>query len=290
MLKIAYLIQVHKNYEQICLLINHLIDNYTDVYVHVDKKQDELYIKLQNKYSTDERVNIIENREVVNWSGFSQVKATLNLMDSASKKEYDYISLISGQCFPLKSNDYIRGILSENKGKEFIEFKDITNDKKSRFRLKSYNFFRENRFIRTLPMRILDNIIRRILKVFRVDRKIFENMNLYHGSSWFTITFDCMNFIIDYTNYNENFVQDFKYVLAPDEHFFQMIVLNSKYKHKVVNNNLRYIDWKGCKNSPNTLSMKDEKFLLDTESIIARKFDMELDKEIIYKIIEFRKS
>lgn len=289
-MKIAYLIQAHKNYKQICMLVDNLIDEYTDVYIHIDKKQDKLYEQLLEKYLNDNNIYIIENREVVNWSGFSQVKATLNLMNEASQKNYNYISLISGQCFPIKSNDYIRQFLNQNKGKEFIEYQDITNDKNNRFRLKCYNFFRENKYIRTLPMRILDNIIRRFIQKPFVNRKNFIGMNLYHGSSWFTITFECMKFIIEYIEDNPVFMEDFKYTLAPDEHFFQMIILNSKYKENVVNNNLRYIDWTNCKNSPNTLTIKYKNDFLKEDYIIARKFDIEIDEEIVDIVINHRKS
>ncbi|NGY93813.1 beta-1,6-N-acetylglucosaminyltransferase [Bacillus megaterium] len=35
----------------------------------------------------------------------------------------------------------------------------------------------------------------------------------------------------------------FKYVLIPDEIFFQTILLNSKFKDEIINDNLTYINW-----------------------------------------------
>ena len=67
-------------------------------------------------------VYIVEDRVSVNWSGFSVVEATLKLMNMVrdTNKKYDYISLISGQDYPIKSNEYIETYFTENQGKEFI--------------------------------------------------------------------------------------------------------------------------------------------------------------------------
>ena len=44
--RIAYLVMCHKNGRQVMTLINSLVSEYADVYVHVDKKNDELYLSL----------------------------------------------------------------------------------------------------------------------------------------------------------------------------------------------------------------------------------------------------
>ena len=97
---------VHKNFNQIKLLTDQLADELTHVYIHVDKKNEELFNDLKNEYVNSENVSIIDKRIKVNWSGFSQVQATLNLMESALENnnfKFEYISLISGQDFPIKS-------------------------------------------------------------------------------------------------------------------------------------------------------------------------------------------
>lgn len=173
-MKIAYLMLVHKNFNQIKLLTDQLADELTHVYIHVDKKNEELFNDLKNEYVNSENVSIIDKRIKVNWSGFSQVQATLNLMESALENnnfKFEYISLISGQDFPIKSNDYIRKFLSDNNGNEFIQYRNINNDKKFLFRLKIYNFFRENPNARKTYIKIVDNILRRLQKLI-IKRKI----------------------------------------------------------------------------------------------------------------------
>jgi len=98
-MKIAYMIQAHKNFEQIKFLVESLLYKQNGIFIHIDKKNDKLYRKLKDYYINNDNVNIIDNRVSVNWSGFSQVEATINLMEEIDKidKTYDYISFISGQ-------------------------------------------------------------------------------------------------------------------------------------------------------------------------------------------------
>ncbi len=291
-MKIAYLMLVHKNFNQIKLLTDQLADELTHVYIHVDKKNEELFNELKNEYVNNENVSIIDKRIKVNWSGFSQVQATLNLMESALENnnfKFEYISLISGQDFPIKSNDYIRKFLSDNNGNQFIQYRDINNDKKFLFRLKIYNFFRENPNARKAYIKIVDNILRRLQKLV-IKRKNLEGFNLYTGSQWFTLSRECVEYIFKYLEENNKYLLDFKYTFCPDEEFFQILILNSKFKEKVINDNLRYIDWDGCYSSPKTLGVDDIEKMKSSNKHLARKIDMDFDSKIISELRSYIES
>lgn len=282
-MRLAYIISVHKGFEQICLLIDQITDDSIDVYIHVDKNSEKLYCQLQSFYCQRNNVILIEDRVHVNWSGLSQVEATLNLLKAVrdSNEVYDYISFISGQCYPLKSNQYIKEYLEQNTGKEFIEYSRLSE--RDLFRIRCYNFFREYKYIRTLWMRILDNVLRRLQKPF-IRRKNLEGLHLYHGSSWWTITYECAIFILEYLRENPKYFTDFKYTLCPDEHFFQILIMNSEYSNKVVNDNLRYINWKGRANSPEIIKSDDFSQLKASQKLYARKFDINIDENILNRI------
>ncbi|MBD3807596.1 MAG: hypothetical protein IE880_02635, partial [Epsilonproteobacteria bacterium] len=80
-MKIAYLIQAHKNFQQLETLISCLSQSDDHAcFVHIDRKNELLYLQLSEKYFLSPKVHIIEDRVIVNWSGFSQVEATLLLM------------------------------------------------------------------------------------------------------------------------------------------------------------------------------------------------------------------
>jgi len=283
-MKLAYIIQTHRGEKQLISLINRLSDKDTDIFFHIDKKNEPLYLNLYKKYLNNTNVYFVKDRESVNWSAYSMVRATLKLMNMVKDtgRKYDYISFISGQDYPIKSNDYIRAFLTKNQGKEFMEFRDI---KGYFWRLKCYSFFRENPKNRKFYMRVLDNIIRYPQKLL-VRRNNFKNMNLYSGSAWTTLTYDCLLYILKYLEHNPQFEDQFKYTSCSDEHFFQMIVINSSFKERVVNNNLRYTDWSGGGSSPKTLTSEDYDKLVDSDKLYARKFNIDQDENIIKMLNE----
>jgi len=85
---------------------------------------------------------------------------------------------------------------------------------------------------------------------------------------------------------NPQFKKQFEYTSCSDEHFFQMIVMNSHFKNDVINNNLRYTDWSGGGSSPKTLTIKDYDNLIKSDRLYARKFNLDEDENIIKMLKE----
>ena len=287
-MRFAYMIQAHKNCRQIIRLIDSLADADTDFYIHIDKKYDDLFEELSEAVAGRKNISLIKNRISVNWSSFSQVEATLKLLESVieSAREYNYISLISGQDYPIKSNAEIKEYLRAYNGKEFIEAFGIDGYE---WRLNTYNFFSEYRGNRNMHIRIIDKILRVIQKGF-VNRKNFKDFNLYKGSNWFTITYDCAEYIHGFISQNREFTNKFKYTACSDEHFFQIIIMNSKYSYNVADENLRYIKWIKGSSNPEIMTMDCLEDILESRMLLARKFDFDRDIDIINKIDEIREQ
>jgi hypothetical protein len=49
----------------------------------------------------------------------------------------------------------------------------------------------------------------------------------------------------------------------------------------LINNNLRYIDWSENQSSPKTITVKDKEKLMESNAFFARKFDMNIDADIL---------
>lgn len=81
MMKVAFLMQCHKNPEQINLLLDALNHPMADVFVHVDKKSQEI----KDKITQREGVYILPEQQCVDvqWAQYSQVEATLQLLSAA---------------------------------------------------------------------------------------------------------------------------------------------------------------------------------------------------------------
>ncbi|MFC3559911.1 beta-1,6-N-acetylglucosaminyltransferase [Pedobacter jamesrossensis] len=60
--------------------------------------------------------------------------------------------------------------------------------------------------------------------------------------------------------------------------------MNSDFKNKTNNNNLRYIDWSEGNAHPKMLKIEDYSNLKSSTMHFARKFDTEIDEVILDKI------
>lgn len=277
----AFIISVHKDFEQLKLLLKSL--EFGDVYIHVDKKADFLYQQLQTAYETNSHVYILKQRISVNWSGFSQVEATLTLMQAVKESNitYDYIHFISGQDLLLMDHSALdKFIMQAGYGKQFIDYEDIGMYV---WRIKKYSLFRENPKNRTFLYRGVDIMIRLLQTPF-IHRKNLKGYDLYKGSSWFSITKGCLVYILEIVE-KSKYRKQFQYTACPDEHFFQILILNSDYKEKVCNHNYRYIKFEALKNSPLVLTKDNKKDFMNGKFLFARKFDIHVDRGVIEEII-----
>ncbi|TVX79122.1 beta-1,6-N-acetylglucosaminyltransferase [Peribacillus simplex] len=278
-LKMAYAIQCHTNSEQVNRLIESLDDENIDFFIHVDQKSDIL-----KNITVKDNVFILRKRIDVQWGGFSQVEATLELLKAIKCKdeEYAYVHLISGQDFPIKSKDDIQQFFRETGGSQFIEYVDFPSNFLNRVEVYYPKFF----FGRGGKIKkIIRGVYNRgVMKTF-FKRRTNYLPTLYYGSSWFSITSDCVDYILNFIDKNNEFYNFFKNSFCSDEMFFQTIILNSRFKEKVVNDNLRYIDWykKGLA-SPKTLLLEDYSKLINTNKLFARKFDSRIDSQIILRL------
>lgn len=80
-MKIAFLMQCHKNPEQINLLLKALKHPQVDVYVHVDAKSENIREDIEKS----DGVYLLPKKDCIDvqWAQFSQVQATLNLLNAA---------------------------------------------------------------------------------------------------------------------------------------------------------------------------------------------------------------
>ncbi len=275
-MKHAFLIQVHRDLEQIKVLADDLVGvSQCDVYLHVDAKQQMLHQQLAKHYGNNPRITLIDPRESVYWGGFSQVKATLKLLENAVKHNYDYFSLISGQDYPIRSIEQFNAFLATNHGSEFIEARQRNNTWRVKLTHNRVNQpkFRKYRYYRYYAL---------LLSLINYRPKQYINQyKIYFGSSWFTLSQNAVNHIIDFVSHNPGFVQDFETSTCGDEHFFQTILMNSQFKSKIANDNLRFIKFKLRSNSPEILSTKDLEEMLKSDKFFARKFDWQTEGKTI---------
>lgn len=288
MSKTAILIQCHKNPEQVNLLLKALQHSDIDIYVHVDKKSD-----IGSQLKTSPQIHILPDkyRVDVQWATFSQVRASLNLMRYASHHgKYEHYWICSGQDYPIKPIDEIVKYLHKWQDKNFVQLWTSKNNggKENNYDKRAAIYFPEfvlgNETARRIAKRALVELsggYNRTLPFFR--RKTPDNVKFYFGSSWFCFSGEMEQWMEKYLKAHPEYIHFYKNVNCPDESFFQTLLMNSPFKN-TREDYLHYVDWPVGKNNPKILSIEDAEALKSSNKLMARKFDIGLDKDIVSEV------
>jgi hypothetical protein len=243
------------------------------IYIHVDLK---INISIFEGYQNLPNVIFIKNRVNVNWGAYSMVQCVVNSFKEILPhfNSSQYISLISGQDYPLMSNEAMNLFLSKNQGKIFMEFYSIYSDweeaipRLEKFHLTNYAFPGNS---------MIESIMNRVL-----PKRVPPKDLIYVGKSqWFTITIEHVAYILDYLETHPHIKRFFSFTWGSDEIIFQSILYTSKYKEHMINNNLRFIDWSLGGASPKILTVKDVDHFSKSGKFFARKFDENIDSKVL---------
>ena len=272
-MKIAHLILAHKDPGLVERLVKKLQHNDADIYILLDAKADInefIYIEnIANTYFVDRRIK-------TEWGNYSIIESTLNGFEYIlnSRKNYTHINLLSGQDYPLKPIEEIHRFLYENSDKTFMRLLSINDNEweQGKERLAKYSFG-DYRFILKYKLQYLAN-------TFLPQRKVPLNLRPYGGSQWLTITPQCALYTINYLKNNPYLKRFFRQTWAIDEIFFQTILINSPLRDKLVNDNLRFIEQVG-NTRPTIFTINDIERLSTSGKFFARKFDNEIDTQIL---------
>ena len=287
-MKIAYLLLVHTNPNQINTLIRALDNGKNHFFIHVDQKSD-----ISSRIEESSKTHLLENRISVKWGDFTLVEATIELCRAAlnSEEEFDYMVLLSGQDFPLKSNKEIEAFLEQNKGKSFFKVRKLPFEEwghhsggMDRVRVFFPKWMIDRRY-RTWYLRTLWI---KFSKSLRMLRKADFFPEYYGVSQWFCATSDAIRYMVNYLDDNPRIMKFFRNTFIPDEILLNTIVMNSPFADQVVPNDLRHLVWTNTDENPLVFREKDFDDLMAREALYARKFDERVDTKIMDLIAEER--
>lgn len=264
----AYLILAHKNPNQLKRLVDALATSNTVFLIHVDAKISIMpFVRCFDNYKPG-LVFFCSERKLVKWGMYGMVEATVSLIHFSVKLglNAEYYHLLSGQDYPLIGNREILDFFQKNKGKNFINYFSLPDNRwQDSFERVNYKWFLNDEGSRNYTN--LD-----YYQKCKSLNYIPDGYSLYGGSQWWSLTKDAILYIYNLYS-NKNLIFDFfRYTLVPDEMLFQTILLNSDFRRSVINNNLRFIKWTKGQVSPNVLEWYDGEELNGANLLFARKF------------------
>ena len=83
MIRSAFLIVAHNNFEMLKFLIKSLDSEGHDIYIHIDKKCGDIDYSQFESITKFSHVKCLRDRINVFWGGVSQIQSTLNTLETA---------------------------------------------------------------------------------------------------------------------------------------------------------------------------------------------------------------
>lgn len=263
-----------------------VLSNQFEVYIHFDTK---CVLTLEDKKKFSEANLNVYSIEDVKWGSWSIVKATIYLMEQAlNNKNIEYVHLISGQDWPVKSVKEIYDFYC-GKNEIFLSCHPAKNIKKTGESIENWQKFYFNYDVINRKS-LLGKIYHRVSfwgqYILCIDKLKHLNLNigLYHGSQWADLPRDAVEFLLKEINDNRKFQKLFSTGFCSDEFWMQTILYNKEcYRSRIVVNNHRYIKWTYKHgSSPAILDEEEYSDICESDCHFARK----LTREYSYKLIK----
>ncbi|MCY1672622.1 glycosyl transferase [Novosphingobium sp. SL115] len=266
---IAYFLLVHRYPKQFKRLFKAIYAPGNQYVVHVDKRSGAaLADDIADFLAPYKGVEILEPKDAL-WGGYSLVDAELRGMARLLEMDDQWTHFInlSGQDFPLKSQNYIRQFFAANPGKQFIRTLDQRKERPETLNRVSHVFVEQHGRMTATG----------------ISRPYLSKGTPFIGTQWKAVTRSFCEFVCHDTRV-ERFKAFYRNSFIADEAFFQTVLMNIGNHGIVINDDLRMIDWVPdgtIKLRPRNFEENDIFQLKISRDLFARKFDAEIDSQIL---------
>ena len=303
-----YLILAHKNPLQLSRMIERLDDGASKFFIHLDAKTpiESFAACLEGGH-----IRFIEPRERCVWGDFSIVRATIHLMEAASKEQGVFI-LMSGQDYPIQSQGYINAFLESNKGFDFIEIEPLEEKWKPKMvkdKLEHYHILHSEerghsncyapfrhcsvfQKVRTLMHLLKGRLSRKNFRLLcSLPKRVAPFERQYAGSQFWAFSERTFYAVLHYIREHKATLEEYyKYTSSPDEIYFHSVLMDLVAKDSTIKlkEQITYVNY-FRKN--NVFITEDfDKLTSAKGKLFARKFDTDIDIEILNKLDSYQEN
>ncbi|VXD15218.1 Core-2/I-Branching enzyme [Planktothrix serta PCC 8927] len=257
--------------------------NYPTIVCHHDFSKCDLSVD-----KLPQNISFVRPHIETSWGDFSIVEATIQaiklMYESANSP--DWFILLSGSDYPIKTAKEILSDLTSSQYDAHIHHEEIIykvykqNVKMSLIwqllayqRYCSYELF-SIPFLNPLKIRLEHPLLTKPFLPFS------EKLRCFAGSQWFSANQRAADYIIKFHHQKNALTSHYRRRMFTDESYFQTILANAPHL-KLKNDDYRYVDWSTQGAHPKTMEMEDLPNLLSSSCHFARKFDIDVDSNIL---------
>ena len=288
-MKHAFLVLVHSEPEQLLRLVNALVAENHCIYIHVDKKAKSVLESPElSQLSNTPNVKAISLYKV-NWGGQNMILATLQLMELALKDSVDWIHIISGQDFPIRTNGQFDSFFEQTKSKAYFSFDPdfkfamYEEQRMSCYCLNDIIDARNKNLLQEIIIKT-SNFLQRELRKYGVHLRKPLGVKVYKGARWFSTHCDVVAYFIDYCKEHPEYVRRFRFTSCCDEIFFHTLLMQSPFCDFLIKDDLRFVKWKDGASSPEWLTDADYEMIVASGDLFCRKVNLQKSSELIEKL------
>ena len=303
-----YLILAHKNPLQLSRMIERLDDGASKFFIHLDAKTpiEPFAACLEGAH-----IRFIDKRERCVWGDFSIVRATIRLMEAASEEQGIFI-LMSGQDYPIQSQGYINDFLERNKEFDFIEIEPLEEKWKPKMvkdKLEHYHILHSEerghsncyapfshcsvfQKLRTLMHLLKGRLSMKNFKLLcSLPKRVAPFERQYAGSQFWAFSERTFYAVLNYIREHKAALEGYyKYTSSSDEIYFHSVLMHLVAKDSTIKlkDPITYVNY-FRKN--NVFITEDfEKLSSAKGKLFARKFDTDIDIEILNKLDSYQEN
>jgi hypothetical protein len=275
-MNLAYIVSAYKLPDQLIRLVLKLNSETSHFFIHVDRKTDDATWRRMSSLDRLANVHFLP-RHRCHYGGFGHVRATIKGIGEIVRQRltFDYTILLTGQDYPIKSNQEIDTFFSRHEGQSFMEYFPLPyaewDDHGGIDRIRYWHLRLAGKYLR-IPGRSGISFERR-----------FPSLQLFGGSAYWCLSRECTEYVYRFLQEQRPYTRFFEYVNVPEEIFFHTIVMNSSLTQRFVNDDLRFLEWRSpaVAGGPAVLRKDDFGKIIHSSKLFARKFDVTHDAEIL---------
>jgi hypothetical protein len=299
-MKLAIVVLAHDRPDQLARLLAALRHPRVRLYLHLDRRVGSAPFTAA---LADAGLGDVEPlpRHATAWGSPELVDAALEGIVRGARDGCDHFTLISGRDFPLRPVEEILAFFEAAGSRSHLEHFPLP-DPRWRFggrdRTDFYTYTVRGRRETCIPRgedtsflsakgRAL-NAMLRVRSALKGARRFPSYANPFGGSQWWNLSRAATDRVLGFLGEHPDYRRYHTYTLAPDEVFFQSILLGTDFaeEHEVVNDTLRFMRWAEKESHPRVLRVDDLPAMVESEALFARKFDTSVDDSALRRLSE----
>ncbi len=271
MTQIAFILLCHKDPDGVIAQTLRLTAAGDCVAIHFDARAGKAdYARIRAALEGNPQVTFARRRRKCGWGEWSLVAATLETVKAAVAEfpGATHFYMLSGDCMPIKTAEYIRGRL-EREDVDYIESFDFYGSDWIKTGIKEerliYRHWFNERRRKWLFYASMD-----LQKRFGLARKVPEDLGIRIGSQWWCLRRRTIEAVLDFVARRKDVSRFFATTWIPDETFFQTLVAHLVPERQIRSRTLTFLMFTDY-GMPVTFHDDHLDLLMSQEYLFARK-------------------